>query len=119
MTIGARIARLTLEDAKKIIFNQNNVFRKNILIVNHPYYGVVIKGIHDGKHWCPYCSKYARENLCREIISKYLGPPSKIPRTGSSQERIMWIVLRFVWYYEDPYIVIPEHLRELGLIERS
>ncbi|RHZ66588.1 hypothetical protein Glove_306g13 [Diversispora epigaea] len=28
-----------------------------------------------------------------------------------------WIVLRYVWYYEDPYIVIPEHLRELGLIE--
>ncbi|RHZ82606.1 hypothetical protein Glove_108g36 [Diversispora epigaea] len=28
--------------------------------------------------WCPYCSKYKRENLCREIVSKYLGPPSKI-----------------------------------------
>ncbi|RHZ78695.1 hypothetical protein Glove_158g5 [Diversispora epigaea] len=28
-----------------------------------------------------------------------------------------WIVLRYVWYYEDPYIIIPEHLRELGLIE--
>ena len=28
-----------------------------------------------------------------------------------------WIVLRYVWYYEDPYKVIPEHLRELGLIE--
>nr|CAG8433427.1 13253_t:CDS:2 [Entrophospora candida] len=28
-----------------------------------------------------------------------------------------WIVLRYVWYYEDPYIVIPEHLHELGLIE--
>ncbi|KAF0553528.1 hypothetical protein F8M41_020256 [Gigaspora margarita] len=28
-----------------------------------------------------------------------------------------WIVLRYVWYYEDPYIVIPEHLQELGLIE--
>ncbi|PKC68856.1 hypothetical protein RhiirA1_506077 [Rhizophagus irregularis] len=27
------------------------------------------------------------------------------------------IVLRYVWYYEDPYIVIPEHLHELGLIE--
>ncbi|RIA90150.1 hypothetical protein C1645_823713 [Glomus cerebriforme] len=27
------------------------------------------------------------------------------------------IVLRYVWYYEDPYIVISEHLRELGLIE--
>ncbi|CAG8633475.1 7117_t:CDS:1, partial [Paraglomus occultum] len=28
-----------------------------------------------------------------------------------------WIALRYVWYYEDPYIVIPEHLRELGLIK--
>ena len=28
-----------------------------------------------------------------------------------------WIALRYVWYYEDPYAVIPEHLRELGLIE--
>ena len=27
------------------------------------------------------------------------------------------IALRYVWYNEDPYIVIPEHLRELGLIE--
>ncbi|CAG8462454.1 13370_t:CDS:1 [Racocetra fulgida] len=25
------------------------------------------------------------------------------------------IALRYVWYYEDPYITIPEHLRELGL----
>ncbi|CAI2173090.1 18360_t:CDS:2 [Funneliformis geosporum] len=28
-----------------------------------------------------------------------------------------WIVLREVWYYEDPYVLISEHLRELGLIE--
>ncbi|CAI2177651.1 3765_t:CDS:2 [Funneliformis geosporum] len=27
-----------------------------------------------------------------------------------------WIVLKYVWY-EDPYIVIPNHLRGLGLIE--
>ncbi|CAI2199327.1 8481_t:CDS:1, partial [Funneliformis geosporum] len=27
------------------------------------------------------------------------------------------IALRYVWYYEDPNIVISEHLRELGLIE--
>ena len=27
------------------------------------------------------------------------------------------IILRYVWYYEDTYIVIPNHLRELGLIE--
>jgi hypothetical protein len=27
------------------------------------------------------------------------------------------IVLRYVWYYEDPYIVISEHLWELSLIK--
>ncbi|CAI2183975.1 9045_t:CDS:2 [Funneliformis geosporum] len=27
------------------------------------------------------------------------------------------IALRYVWYYENPYVIIPEHLRELGLIE--
>ncbi len=27
------------------------------------------------------------------------------------------IVLRYVWYYKDPNIVIPDHLQELGLIE--
>jgi hypothetical protein len=27
--------------------------------------------------WCLFCSKYKREKLCREIVSKYLGPPSK------------------------------------------
>ncbi|RGB31831.1 hypothetical protein C1646_744199 [Rhizophagus diaphanus] len=26
------------------------------------------------------------------------------------------IALRYVWYYEDPHMVIPEHLRKLGLI---
>ncbi|RHZ73743.1 hypothetical protein Glove_229g122 [Diversispora epigaea] len=31
--------------------------------------------------WCPHCSnKYTRENLCREIISKFLGKPSNIRR---------------------------------------
>ncbi|RGB25229.1 hypothetical protein C1646_772040, partial [Rhizophagus diaphanus] len=28
-----------------------------------------------------------------------------------------WIALRYVWYYKDPYIVIPEHFQELGLID--
>ncbi|CAG8828592.1 1091_t:CDS:2, partial [Gigaspora margarita] len=28
-----------------------------------------------------------------------------------------WIILRYVWYYEDPYKVIPGQLRKLGLIE--
>ncbi|CAG8814779.1 13169_t:CDS:1, partial [Racocetra fulgida] len=110
-----------------------------------------------------------REKLYREIISKYLGPPSNIrqpdflktfehPRglqldiyypeyrfaikvqgeqhdhyieffhRGESNNFIKqqawdqlkkelceenWIVLRYVWYYEDPYVVISEHLQEL------
>ncbi|RHZ75235.1 hypothetical protein Glove_216g150 [Diversispora epigaea] len=121
--------------------------------------------------WCPFCSKFKRD-LCREIISKYLGPPSKIRRPNflktsehpmgleldiyypeyglaieihgvqhekyikffhrgdpnnfiKQQERDQlkkelceenWIVLRYVWYYEDPHVIILEHLRELGLI---
>ncbi|CAH1758730.1 11319_t:CDS:2 [Entrophospora sp. SA101] len=28
-----------------------------------------------------------------------------------------WIVLRYIWYYEDLYVVIPEHPQELGLTE--
>ncbi|CAI2192720.1 11881_t:CDS:2, partial [Funneliformis geosporum] len=29
------------------------------------------------------------------------------------------IALRYIWYYEDPYEVIPEHLRELGNVTSS
>ncbi|CAI2176067.1 16110_t:CDS:2 [Funneliformis geosporum] len=116
---------------------------------------------------------YKRERLCQEIMSKYLGPPSKIRRPdflktldhptgleldiyypqygfatevqGEQHEKYIeffhrgdpnnfikqqardqlkkelceenCIALRYVWYYEDPYVVIPEHLRELGLID--
>ncbi|RHZ46208.1 hypothetical protein Glove_629g21 [Diversispora epigaea] len=123
------------------------------------------------KTWCSYCLN-KHENLCREVITNILGPPSGIRRPdflktskhpqgleldiyyprygfaievqGKQHEKHIkhfhkneehfekqlirdqlkkelceenWIVLRYVWYYEDPYIVIPEHLRELGLIE--
>ena len=27
------------------------------------------------------------------------------------------IALRYIWYYKDPYVVIPEHLQKLDLIE--
>ena len=122
----------------------------------------MLNTVKDRNTWCPFCRLHKRENLCREIISKYLGPPSKIRRPeflktpdpdygfaievqGIQHEKYHeffhrgdpnnfvkqqvrdqlkkelceenWIVLRYVWYYEDPYIVIPEHLRELGLIE--
>ncbi|RHZ69859.1 hypothetical protein Glove_277g19 [Diversispora epigaea] len=138
----------------------------------HEWYAPLNR-IKNQNAWCPYCSKYKRENLCREIVSKYLGPPSKIrqpeflktpehpsglyldiyyPEYGfaievqgeqhkyyieffhrgnpnnfiKQQERDQhkkdlceenWIVLRYVWYYEDPYVIILKHLRELYLIE--
>ena len=28
-----------------------------------------------------------------------------------------WIALRYIWYYKHQYVVIPEHLRELDIIE--
>ena len=28
--------------------------------------------------WCPFCSKYKREKLCHDILTKYLSPPSLI-----------------------------------------
>ncbi|RHZ78177.1 hypothetical protein Glove_166g274 [Diversispora epigaea] len=82
--------RLTLEDAKKIAFNRNGqcfsekyVNSQSSLLwccnKGHTWFAK-LNHIKDGKAWCPYCSKYTRENLCREIISKYLGPPSKIRR---------------------------------------
>ncbi|PKC62909.1 hypothetical protein RhiirA1_443673 [Rhizophagus irregularis] len=123
------------------------------------------------KSWCPYCLN-KHENLCREVITNILGPPSSVRRPdflkipehprgleldiyypqygfaievqGKQHEQHVKyfhkdpeefekqlmrdqlkkelceknsIVLRYVWYYEDPYKVIPNHLRELGLIE--
>ncbi|CAG8636071.1 6231_t:CDS:2 [Paraglomus occultum] len=121
--------------------------------------------------WCPMC-RFKRGNLCRKIVSKYLGPSSKnrqpdflknpkhptglqldipyyhygfaIEVQGPQHEKYIeffhnrdpknfikqqerdqlkeelceenWIVLRYVWYYEDPFEKIPAILRELGLI---
>ncbi|RGB21439.1 hypothetical protein C1646_678514 [Rhizophagus diaphanus] len=123
-------------------------------------------------YWCPFCSKYKRENLYREIVSKYLGPPSRNRRPhflktteypkgleldipyyeyrfaievqGKQHEKYSkffhggdpnkfikqqerdqvkkdlceknQITLIEVWYFEDPYIVIPQRLQKLGLI---
>ncbi|RHZ88067.1 hypothetical protein Glove_26g293 [Diversispora epigaea] len=172
--------RYTIEVAKQIAFDRNgeclskeyiNTYSDllwkcaNGHLWNASLWNIKIRGT-----WCPYCLKYKRENLCREIIIKYLGPPSEnrkldflktseyptglqldipyydygfaIEVQGQQHEKYIeffhrgdpdnfikqqardqlknelceenWIVLRYVWYYEDPYIVIPEHLRELG-----
>ncbi|RHZ49863.1 hypothetical protein Glove_510g12 [Diversispora epigaea] len=173
--------RYTLEVAKQIAFNRNGEClsteyintRSDLLwgctnrhLWNAPLWNIKVLGT-----WCPFC-KNKREELCREIVIKYLGLPSNIRRPdflktydypleleldiyypeygfaievqGQRHEKYIeffhrnpknfikqqnrdqqkkvfceeiWIVLRYVWYYEDPYIVIPEHLRELDLIE--
>ncbi|CAG8545190.1 6739_t:CDS:2 [Cetraspora pellucida] len=176
-------AKLGIKYANTLAYNKNGECFSDIYIDNrthllwrcekkHKWYAS-LSSIKDQNSWCPYCSKYKRENLCRKIVSKYLGTPSKIRRPdflktsespigleldiyypeyglaievqGEQHEKYIeffhkgdpnnfvrqqerdqlkkelceenWIVLREVWYYEDPYIVIPEHLRELGLIE--
>ncbi|CAG8795384.1 906_t:CDS:1, partial [Cetraspora pellucida] len=42
----------------------------------HEWYAC-LKSIKNQNTWCQLCSKYKRENLCREIVSKYIKPPSK------------------------------------------
>ncbi|RHZ51566.1 hypothetical protein Glove_476g21 [Diversispora epigaea] len=174
--------RYTLEVAKQIALNRNGEClsteyintRSDLLwkcinghLWNAPLFNIKVLGA-----WCPFCRNKC-ENLCRGIVTKYLGLPSNIRRPdflktydhprgleldiyypefglaievqGQQHEKYIeffhkgdpnnfikqqardqlkeelceenWIVLRYVWYYEDPYIVIPEHLRELGLIE--
>ncbi|CAH1767693.1 11417_t:CDS:2 [Entrophospora sp. SA101] len=179
--VGTR--RLTLEEAKHIAHSRNGECLSEVFVnirspllwkcaKGHEWYST-LKNIKNSNSWCPFCRFYKRENLCRRIVTKYLGPPSEnrwpdflrtpeypngleldIPYYNygfaievqgeqhakyheffhkknpnnfiKQQERDQlkvelceenWIVLRYVWYYEDPYIVIPEHLRELGLIE--
>ncbi|CAG8647454.1 15871_t:CDS:2 [Racocetra fulgida] len=137
---------------------------------NYYIFTATLNAIKNQHTWCPFCSK-KREDLCRKIITKYLGLPSRIRKpdflktpkypTGlkldipyydygfaievqgiqherqikffhpnfedfeKQQERDQlkeelceenWIVLRYVWYYEDPFEKIPAILRELGLI---
>jgi len=175
-------ARLTLEDMRTLAQKKgggclsdkyfNNSTKLKWVCKNNHIWEAVPASIQQGT-WCPFCSRFTREKLCREIVSKYLGPPSKIRRPDflktpeyyqgleldipyydygfaievqgeqhekfnkffhrgdpnnfiKQQERDQLkkelceenqIALRYVWYYEDPYVVIPEHLRELGLIE--
>jgi len=36
-----------------------------------------LKIVKNSNSWCPFCRLHKRENLCREIASKYLGTPSE------------------------------------------
>ncbi|CAJ0834508.1 3534_t:CDS:1 [Entrophospora sp. SA101] len=171
-----------IDQAKQIAFSRNGECLSTSYFNNYSnllwkcvkghIWHATLNSIKDRNTWCPICrNKY--ENLCHEIVSKYLGPPSKIrcpnflktpehstgleldifyPEYGFAIEvqgvqhekyieffhngdpnnfikqqardqlkkelcEENWIALRYVWYYEDPYIAVPEHLRELGLIK--
>ncbi|RHZ78547.1 hypothetical protein Glove_161g42 [Diversispora epigaea] len=91
--------------------------------------------------WCPRCIKnrrleldiyYPQYGLAIEIQGKqheyynnffHKGKPENLIKQQKRDQikkdlcEENWIVLREVWYYEDPYKVIPDILRELGLIE--
>ncbi|RHZ82154.1 hypothetical protein Glove_113g16 [Diversispora epigaea] len=147
-------AKLSIEEARKIATKNKG------LCLSETYNGT----------WCPFCP-WKRQELCKEIITKLLGPPSDIrrpdflktpdhplgleldiyyPQYGFAVEvqgiqhecfhaffhknqkdfekqfardqlkkelcNKNRILLIEVWYYEDPYLVIPRRLKELGLI---
>ncbi|RHZ82853.1 hypothetical protein Glove_103g5 [Diversispora epigaea] len=86
-----------------------------------------------------YCQYYKREKLCRKIVSKYLDSPFNIrqPDFLKTSEYLRGLQLDIYYpeygfaievqgeqyekyikfFHRDPYIVIPEHLQELGLIK--
>lgn len=177
----AKKAPHTIEEAKQIAFNRNGrclsmeyIDGKSPLLWicknQHQWYASFSSVVNQNS-WCPFC-RWKRQELCREIIIKYLGSlPSKNRRPdflktaehpcgleldipyyefgfaievqGIQHERFHpffhknqeefekqkerdqlkkdiceenWIVLIEVWYFEDPRIVIPQRLQELGLI---
>ncbi|RHZ65095.1 hypothetical protein Glove_319g25 [Diversispora epigaea] len=77
----------TLEYVKQYAYNKNGkCLSEKYINCEIPLRWCCTKGhewtarfnnIKNGFTWCPYCSKYKREELCREIVSKYLGPPSE------------------------------------------
>ncbi|RHZ58883.1 hypothetical protein Glove_367g4 [Diversispora epigaea] len=97
-----------LEDAKKLALSRN---------------GDNVK--HQGT-WCPLC-KNKREKLCRNIVSKYLGPPSTIRRPIFTKTSEHPYGLELDIYYpqyglaieyddKDPEKTIRDELFALGLL---
>jgi hypothetical protein len=78
------------------------------LDIYYPQYGFAIEV--QGKQHKQYVKHFHKneEDLEKQLIR------DRIKKELCEEN---WIVLRYVWYYEDPYLVIPNHLRELGLIE--
>ncbi|CAI2175841.1 14824_t:CDS:10 [Funneliformis geosporum] len=71
--------------------SKNTALQSKVQGVQHEKY---IKFFHNGDP-NNFIKQQARDQLKKELCEENC------------------IALRYVWYYEDPYIVIPEHLREL------
>ncbi|CAG8803740.1 3601_t:CDS:2, partial [Racocetra persica] len=79
--------RLTLEEAKQIVYSRNGECLSEIFVnirspllwkcaKGHKWHST-LKNVKNSNTWCPFCRLHKREKLCREIVSKYLGPPSE------------------------------------------
>ena len=76
--------------------------------IYYPQYGFAIEvqgKQHEQhvKHFHKDSEEFEKQLMCDQLKKKLCKKNS--------------IVLRYVWYYEDPNIIIPNHLREFGLIE--
>ncbi|RGB40859.1 hypothetical protein C1646_752838 [Rhizophagus diaphanus] len=81
---------LTIENAKQLACNRNGICLSKYFTNSHSallwecakghLWTASFSSVKHSNSWCPFCSKYKREKLCQEIVSKYLGPPSKIRR---------------------------------------
>ncbi|CAG8841832.1 43832_t:CDS:2, partial [Gigaspora margarita] len=82
---------------KTIIDMQGLARDRNGKCLSDKYYGAHTKleWMCEKGHWCLFCSKYKWENLCREIVSKYLDLLSK--------------------NYKPYFLKIPEYLKGLEL----
>ncbi|CAG8727284.1 5317_t:CDS:2 [Racocetra fulgida] len=84
----AKVARHSIKIARQIAISRNGDCISTIYYNNHSallwrcennYYifTATLNAIKNQHTWCPFCSK-KREDLCRKIITKYLGLPSRI-----------------------------------------
>ncbi|CAG8766042.1 35370_t:CDS:2 [Gigaspora margarita] len=138
----AGMAKHTLDDAKQIALTRGGKCFSTEYKNNKFPLLWICKNQH--KWYANFDNIYKHENLCRQILTKYLGPPSenRKPNFLKTSEHSMGLQLEFllittslqlkqqerdqlkkefckencidlkyVWYYEDPHIVIPEYLR--------
>ncbi|RIB07601.1 hypothetical protein C2G38_2213969 [Gigaspora rosea] len=83
----AKVAHHSIKVARQIAISRNgdcistNYYNNHSALLwqceNNHIFTATLNAIKNKHTWCPFCSK-KREDLCRKIITKYLGPPSPI-----------------------------------------